>query len=495
MFRKRAPLLVGTLLLIGLISFVTLYRSSPGELTTLHDKVAGSPLITDCKKCHSEEGLTSGCLACHSEIRQQQALKTGYHHSLFQQAKKECATCHSEHNGPGFAMINKASWGGQEESAFRHRHTTYTLTGAHVKLSCAKCHSEKFHKPFALPRFPKSVRSNTYLNLSQTCTACHADPHAGGFASRCTACHDQNKWRPAPLFKHEKFFPLVGVHATAKCSACHAAPKKNVLPGSNPKLIFGPVKGKRCVDCHASPHFTKWVESCEACHKGKDKTWAAADSRMTKVQHSLTGFRLMPPHQKATCVSCHVDLTQGTPFASRYPNPRTPGYRRFEKNCESCHKDEHRGQFTTKHPRCIDCHIRSGFLPTTFTAQEHRTYPLTGGHMNAACNACHTRDKATGARKYVPLDSSCAACHRDIHYGQFNNKNLKTICETCHKSTSSWSQLTFNHDTQSRFKLDKAHKNVACKECHPMVTLKSGARLVQYKPLRTRCQDCHEFEK
>ena len=43
------------------------------------------------------------------------------------------------------------------------------------------------------------------------------------------------------------------------------------------------------------------------------------------------------------------------------------------------------------------------------------------------------------------------------------------------------------------FKLDQAHAKVACKECHPWVAAR-GVRLVQYKPLRMQCRDCHDFD-
>jgi len=53
--------------------------------------------------------------------------------------------------------------------------------------------------------------------------------------------------------------------------------------------------------------------------------------------------------------------------------------------------------------------------------------------------------------------------------------------------------LVFDHDRQSRYKLDTAHKEVACRECHPLVSLRDGRRLTQYKPIGTKCTDCHEL--
>ena len=494
MLRRRAPLIVGSLLILGLIGFVALYRSSPGDLARGHAAVAGSPLITDCNKCHASKGLTAGCLSCHTEIQKQLSDHTGYHDYLAKAKKTECARCHSDHNGADFALVNKVSWEGKDFKLFNHPHVDYHLTGAHVKLACEQCHAEKYRPPYALPKYPKQLRKDTYFGLSQKCISCHADPHAGGRAWNCKACHDQNKWKPAPFFNHDKFYPLRGGHDHLKCAQCHMEAPEGLSAHAIRRVVFGPTKGKRCIDCHANPHFTRWVESCEACHNRDDLHWNLADKRMTKRQHVMTGFRLIIPHHKTQCLECHGPDMPGVPFKVKYPNPHESGYKRFEKNCEACHKDAHRGQFVDRHPRCIDCHSRIAFMPTTYGVNDHRTYPLIGGHRIASCNVCHIKDRNTHVRQYNPTPKACAACHKDIHYGQFRKENDKTRCEDCHLSTASWSKLVFNHNTQSRYILDKTHAQVACAKCHFWVTAR-GVKLVQYKPLGMKCKDCHAFEK
>lgn len=496
MFRKHGPLLVGTLIILGLVTFVTLYRSSPGELSKGHLAVAGSPLINDCKKCHADDGMNVGCLECHTEIREQLDRGKGFHQQLAQAGKTECGTCHSEHNGAVFILVNKASWGGQDETDFQHSFTTFTLVGAHKPLACAKCHTAKNHPPFSLPQFPKQTRANTYLGMSQACMSCHADPHAGGLASKCADCHNQAKWKPAPFFNHDKYYPLRGAHATTRCSECHKT-KKLALPAAHARSLFGPVKGKRCIDCHASPHHVKWEQSCESCHSGSDKSWRDADRRLTPLQHAKTGFRLTPPHQKTSCAQCHGPAQTGVSFIKRYPDPRAPGYNRAERDCEGCHTDAHKGQFVVRYPKCIACHNVGGWTPTRFTAQAHNktSYPLVGGHLTAACNKCHVKDQISKTRRFVKTPTACAACHRDIHYGQFRRDSGGTLCENCHKSTFRWAKLSFNHETQAAFKLGEAHKTVACKDCHPLVTLGDGTKLVQYKPVKKQCSDCHALDE
>ena len=67
------------------------------------------------------------------------------------------------------------------------------------------------------------------------------------------------------------------------------------------------------------------------------------------------------------------------------------------------------------------------------------------------------------------------------------------LCERCHTSTSTWEEVRFDHNTQSRFKLDGVHQKVPCEGCHFPVKLPDGAEIIQYKPLRMECKDCHEI--
>src|SRR5262249_1947904 len=155
----------------------------------------------DCKKCHAPEGLTTGCLGCHTEIQGQLKSHQGYHFYLAQAKKTECAKCHSEHNGVDFSLINQTSWNGQDLKKFTHPQIKeFTLKDAHSKLECEKCHKGKRTTPYTLPKFPNNPRADTFLGLRQTCTACHPDPHEGGKITNCTQCHNQVHWKPAPNF-------------------------------------------------------------------------------------------------------------------------------------------------------------------------------------------------------------------------------------------------------------------------------------------------------
>lgn len=487
MRHRYAPLAFGILVIAALAAWMSAFRSSPGDLAAPHAAVAGSSFVGDCRKCHAPGGLTKGCLSCHSEIGSQLAAKTGYHGRTLGERAAACGKCHSEHNGREFGLVNKVSWGGAEPKTFAHDETAFALKGRHAALACAECHRKKA-PPFSLPNFASARRSATFLGLDQRCVSCHKDPHEGGKLADCEKCHSQDAWKPAPGFDHDKYFPLRDGHAAVSCAKCHAP-----VPGAAATAVnFGPVKGKSCRDCHATPHKTDWGLACGACHTDRAVPWGLASRLMTRAQHDATGFRIRKPHEKVSCAKCH---DPALPYARRYVSLLVPGRPRGQDSCESCHKDPHAGQFVAKHPRCLDCHSDSAFKPSRFGPKEHApVYPLTGGHARAACASCHVRDAKLAAVRFTGTAKDCAACHRDPHAAQFRGPSGVTRCETCHQDPSSWKSLVFDHD-RARFKLDAAHKGVSCSECHPTVALRDGRRVVQYKPVKTGCSDCHDFKR
>ena len=477
---RRAPLILGIVLMIALSASLLLFRSSPGDLAAPHMAVAGSSFIGNCRKCHTSKGLTAGCLSCHTEIDAQLAGRKGYHGLVLAGKAQNCASCHSDHNGKDFALVNRVSWAGAEPAQFKHTYAEFTLKAAHDKLACADCHVKRA-PPFSLPRFPKIRRPATFLGLKQDCVFCHKDIHGGGQADACAKCHSQDKWKPAPGFDHDKSYPLRDAHAKVACAKCHA-------PGPPPEgKIFGRIAGKKCADCHKTPHLARWNTGCEVCHTGNAVPWETANLRLTRAQHQAAGFSIEKPHAKTACKACH---DPAKPYAQRYSQAGAPGRPRAQKACEVCHKDEHAGQFLPARPRCLDCHKETEFKPTAFAVKDHTSWPLNGGHKKAACAACHIRDAALGTVRFVKVRRDCAFCHKDPHAGQFRTGG-KTVCESCHRDELSWKKIIFTHDTMSRFKLDKAHSGVACKECHPPALTPEGRKVTLYKPLKSACEDCH----
>ena len=49
----------------------------------------------------------------------------------------------------------------------------------------------------------------------------------------------------------------------------------------------------------------------------------------------------------------------------------------------------------------------------------------------------------------------------------------------------------FSHDVHSRFRLGKAHRNVACAACHKPIRIGTKT-LIRYRPVGRKCSDCHQ---
>jgi len=151
----------------------------------------------------------------------------------------DCAQCHDSKN-----------WQLSTKRRFRHESTGFVLEGQHNKIECKACHS------------------NLIFRKSKTnCNACHQDVHNQTVGTDCARCHNSQSWTVQNIASiHDKTsFPLVGVHKTVNCTACHQ---------SATKLRFNPI-GVNCINCHLtdyqktkSPNHTKigLSKECTKCH-------------------------------------------------------------------------------------------------------------------------------------------------------------------------------------------------------------------------------------
>src|SRR5512140_728724 len=117
-----------------LLSTAAFAQISPGKLSRFHQSLEG---ISNCTKCHDlgEAVADSKCLDCHSAVQSRIAAGTGYHPSTEINTAK-CGTCHSEHNGLDFELVN---WKGGKQ-IYDHRLTGFALEGAHRNKECSSCH-------------------------------------------------------------------------------------------------------------------------------------------------------------------------------------------------------------------------------------------------------------------------------------------------------------------------------------------------------------------
>ena len=494
---------LAALLVIVVVAGVTIFQGgvlfNPGALNAQSgsqalDGVRTHAEIPRCAACHasfwSNQLMDERCLACHQDLL---AAPQGFHSVMVAQgAMTTCRDCHTDHNGPTAAMttLKLASFPhdrvgfsllGHQTSAlgtdftcsdchggdftsidqavcdachreldaafaqnhlqafgqdclachdgvdtygpeFDHNQTGFPLQEKHADLDCAACHP--------------AARSSADLQAAPLdCVGCHVqdDAHAGEFGEGCGECHNTASWESAEFDHSQAAFPLTGTHLEVACQQCHA---DNVFEGT-------PLE---CIGCHAQDdaHAGKFGEGCGECHS--TVSWQGAE-----IDHSQTAFPLTGVHLEVTCQQCHVeDRFTGTP-----------------QECFACHAedDTHAGEFGE---RCGECHSTSSWQGAEFDHSQ-AAFPLTGAHLEVACQQCHLDDVFAGTPQI------CAACHwdPDYHLGLFVDS-----CDSCH-TTQAWSPAVF--DQPHTFPINHGESGMsACQTCHP-------ASLSSYT-----CYECHE---
>ncbi len=522
---------------------------SPGDLSQAHSKLEG---LDNCRACHGSDRkqISPNCLTCHTLIQKQLNEIDGLHGS---NQYRVCEECHVEHHGRDFALVywkegeaafdhsltgydlsgahkplkcrqchnaknvapnltegdtpkdpnrtflglstkcqgchfdehrgqvsnrcetchNNTAW--KPAASFDHQRTKYPLTGLHQRVECAKCHLTLVDRSASAD---SSYQKFTGLTFTE-CSSCHKDPHANRLGPDCAGCHVTDGWRTVTnsKFDHNKTrFPLVGRHSGLQCAKCHKQeePRK--------QLAFS-----NCSDCHSDFHNGAFAGSpggakCERCHNVD----GFRPGIFTVEQHDSCDYPLRGAHLAVPCDGCHM-------ISLADQIPRQYKFAFHEMACKSCHKDPHKGKADkwVNNSGCESCHNVESWKESFF-AHDSTKFPLTGKHKGVNCLDCHGNksDKTdVSLLTFELLPRNCNECHKDIHGGQFVVDG-QIACDRCHQ-TDNWKASKFNHDRDSRYRLDGAHAKVPCGECHRNVIQESTV-LVRYKPLGTDCKDCHD---
>jgi len=344
----------------------------------------------------------AACLSCH--------VGQDYIHT-----PADCASCHAKediHNGElGADCSTCHTPDGWKPSTFDHTTAIFQLTGKHIPVACADCHTD-----------------NRFKGVPTACAACHAkdDVHDGVLGAECSTCHTTDGWKPSTFDHTTAIFQLTGKHIPVACADCHTD-----------KLFKGTPTD--CASCHTKDdvHLGQLSSNCKECH-------TTAGWIPSTFDHNTTAFKLDGRHGAISCASCHSSKTfVGLPTG-----------------CNGCHAndDPHNARFGND---CGACHSTTAWRPASF---DHNlsAFKLTGKHVNVSCESCHSNGILSGA------PTSCGACHAgdDAHGGRFGSN-----CDACH-STSGWSPATFDHNL-SGFLLTGAHAGLSCDRCHTGSVLSS----------------------
>jgi hypothetical protein len=427
---------------------------------------------TDCTQCHSMNNFVS---AKFDHLKYTGYALTGAHATLactachinnnFTATSTQCYSCHQSDyqnsNNPPHVKLGISIQCGMCHSTtdwsnalFNHNTTSFPLTGAHVTVACASCHTN----------------NNYNGTLPTNCYGCHQADFTGttnpnhvsaGYPTDCTVCHNTTAWMPS-TFNHSSVFPLTGAHATVACALCHVNNNYTTVP-------------KDCYSCHTTdyngtnnPNHKQWglPTTCDTCHSTTN--WLNATFDHAKyANYPLTGA-----HATLQCAQCHLNSN----FAST------------STACDSCHDADYRGATNPNHvtagfPKtCDTCHTTTAWIPSSFN-HSTTTFPLTGAHVSVPCASCHTNNNYSGS-----LPTACYGCHQADFTGTTNPPHVSggfpTDCTQCHNTTS-WTTSTFNHNNTS-FPLTGAHTTVACASCHTNNNY-SGS-------LPTTCIGCHQSD-
>lgn len=479
--RGRVPhLVIAFSTMIGVLTaaVVDLGRTSPGKISRVHDRDVDLQGGNDCAMCHGGwfESMGDACLECHEAVAEHIELDRGLHGRLASVEADRCGTCHSEHHGENFSMVNTQSFmraGIADVALFDHDMVDFPMDGKHLELDCTECHANA-----ELELVPDG--EFRYMGLSSDCASCHEDPHEGSMRQACDNCHSQTGFEEQHYDRHQEFFPLFGGHAEATCTECHEPESDHSLAAQMAGTT--PHGERECRTCHESPHRRNFLvgnarhaelpvdSSCATCHDPEAFTFGGHTVGLAAVQHAFSGFSIDAPHDVAECADCHDQRLQK--FARRYPG-------RDADDCAACHESPHGDQFVNDEfskNDCTVCHAREHFSPHAFSLEQHAlaAIELTGTHARIDCHECHEAEVESEIRVFRGTAQRCEECHSDAHEQFFDSFEEELAhaaggeCATCH-GTETFGEMPapgFDHGQWTGFEILGSHAQNRCESCH-----------------------------
>ena len=195
--------------------------------------------------------------------------------------------------------------------------------------------------------------------------------------------------------------------------------------------------------------------------------------------HNQTSFALKGAHLAVPCSGCHVNQAGKV------------AYHPAAAKCEDCHKTPHGEVKLAAH--CDTCHSLISWKERGRFDHSNTEFALLGRHGAVDCLACHKPEPQSSPRRiaFHGAAKECAACHADVHGGQFQASAGGQGCERCH-TVVSWRPTGFDHSRHSTFKLDGAHERVPCGLCHNQRRDVDGRAAIVYRSTPRECKQCHQ---
>jgi nitrate/TMAO reductase-like tetraheme cytochrome c subunit len=225
-------------------------------------------------------------------------------------------------------VCHKASDPGWTGATFNHG-SVFPLVGVHKTLACNQCH-----------------KNGVYAGTPRHCYGCHkadydqtTNPNhvKANFPTTCEVCHKASdaNWNQAK-FNHASVFPLVGKHATARCSDCH----KNGVYAGTPRNCYGCHKTEYQQTTNPNHQAAGFPTTCDACHRAGDTSWL--QGRFTHTWFPIQSGK----HAGIPCSTCHTNPSDYKVFQCLSCHPRSQvdpqhqgvgGYVYTSQACYNCH--------------------------------------------------------------------------------------------------------------------------------------------------------------
>ena len=253
---------------------------------------------------------------------------------------------------------------------------------------------------------------------------------------------------------------------------------------------------ERCESCHTQGTFRGTPKDCASCHRQGGR---APGKTASHIQTTVN------------CDSCHLSVIW-SPSSFRHLSSQGV----MQGACSTCHGASLPGKPLTHvvtTASCDSCHKTSAWLPAGY---DHALA------APGACATCHNGVRATGKKpSHIPTTASCDVCHAPgvtfsaitssvsamhsnmtgpaaigncstCHNGTFLSQNAQTKpathipttaqCDTCHRSTSSFATVTFDHMAASTPVAGR------CTDCHGVSALGKPSTHI---PTTQQCDTCH----
>lgn len=182
----------------------------------------------------------------------------------------------------------------------------------------------------------------------------------------------------------------------------------------------------------------------------------------------------------AKCMACHKEIKQAFSLKKGFHGINTQA-------CITCHADHKGRQADTT---AVDI--------KTFDHKKMTGYSLEGKHSTIKCIECH-KEKRTNKftrrtdPRFMGATSTCVSCHKkdDVHF--YKGNFAKKDCNSCHSLNGWKTDVKFNHDKDTQFKLEGHHAEMKCVDCHQVdKKIKEKTKYAWPNLAKAQCLACHD---